>query len=53
MSGVVGYVPRGLEPVILETLARLDAAGRSTRVPAEISATKHGLRVTLLMGSTR
>jgi hypothetical protein len=53
MSGIVGYVPRGLEPVILETLARLDAAGRSTRIPVEISDTKHGLRVTLLMGETR
>ena len=53
MSGVVGYVPRGLEPVILEALARLEAAGRSTRIPAEISDTRHGLRVTLLMGATR
>jgi hypothetical protein len=53
MSGVVGYVPRGLEPVVLEALARLEAAGRSTRIPAEILATKHGLRVALLMGATR
>lgn len=53
MSGVVGYVPRGLEPVILETLARLESAGRSTRIPAEITDTRHGLRVTLLMGATR
>jgi hypothetical protein len=53
MSGVVGWVPRGLEAVIVETLARLDAAGRSTRIPAELSDTRHGLRVTLLMGRTR
>ncbi|GAB3030982.1 hypothetical protein GCM10027052_04230 [Parafrigoribacterium mesophilum] len=53
MSGIVGYVPRGLEPVILEAMARLASAGRSTRIPAEIADTKRGLRVTLLMGATR
>ncbi|MEO7006595.1 MAG: hypothetical protein ABI275_08130, partial [Terrimesophilobacter sp.] len=53
MSGVVGYVPRGLEPVVLEALARLEARGRSTRIPTEITSTKHGLRVMLLMGTTR
>jgi hypothetical protein len=53
MSGIVGYVPRGLEPVILEAMARLESAGRSTRIPARIADTKHGLRVTLLIGETR
>ena len=53
MSSVVGFVPRGLEPVVLEAVTRLEQAGRSTRIPAEISKTKAGLRVTLLMGKTR
>ena len=53
MSGVVGYVPRGLEPLVFEALSRLDSAGRSTRIPAEIAATRNGLRVVLLMGATR
>jgi hypothetical protein len=53
MSGVVGFVPRGLESIALETLARLERAGRNTRIPAEIVKTRHGLRVNLLMGQTR
>jgi hypothetical protein len=53
MSGTVGYVPRGLEPLIIQTLARLEDAGRSTRIPAEIATTRNGLRVVLLMGLTR
>lgn len=53
MSGIVGYVPRGLEPVVLETLSRLELAGHSSRIPARIDKTKNGLRVTLLMGLTR
>ena len=53
MSGIVGYVPRGLEPLVFEALSRLDSAGRSTRIPAEIAATSNGLRVVLLMGRTR
>lgn len=52
MSGTVGFVPRGLEPVVLQTLGRLDDAGRSTRIPAEIASTRNGLRVILLMGAT-
>jgi hypothetical protein len=53
MSGIVGYVPRGLEPIVLQALSRLEMAGRSTRIPAEIAATRNGLRVILLMGRTR
>ncbi|WP_349898326.1 hypothetical protein [Parafrigoribacterium soli] len=53
MSAIVGYVPRGLEPLVIQTLARLDDAGRSTRIPAEIVTTRNGLRVVLLMGLTR
>src|ERR1700710_1500390 len=35
MSGVVGFVPRGLEPVVIEALTRLE--GRSNnRIPATI-----------------
>jgi hypothetical protein len=51
MSGVVGYVPRGLEPVVVEALARLE--GRSeNRIPATITKKGGKLRVVLLMGQT-
>ena len=53
MSGIVGYVPRGLEPIVFETLSRLERNGRFTRIPAEIASTRNGLRVVLLMGATR
>ena len=53
MSGIVGYVPRGLEPLVFEALSRLDSAGRSTRIPAEIVTTRNSLRVVLFMGRTR
>ena len=53
MTGVVGLVPRGLEPVVFEAVSRLEAAGRSTRIPAKVVKTRNGLRVTLLMGKTR
>jgi hypothetical protein len=53
MSGIVGYVPRGLEPIVFQTLSRLEMAGRSTRIPAEIADTRNGLRVVLLIGRTR
>jgi hypothetical protein len=53
MSGIVGYVPRGLEPIVFQALSRLEMAGRSTRIPAEITDTRNGLRVVLLMGRTR
>ncbi|MCU1425986.1 MAG: hypothetical protein JWM51_2277 [Microbacteriaceae bacterium] len=53
MTGIVGFVPRGLEPVMLVALGRLEPAGRPSRIPAEIRRTKTGLRVALLMGKTR
>lgn len=53
MSSLVGYAPRGLEPIVLETLNRLEAAGKSTRIPAEIVKGRGGLRVELLLGLTR
>lgn len=53
MTGVVGYIPRGLEAIALEAVSRLENSGRKTRIPAEIIETKHGLRVELLMGKTR
>lgn len=53
MSGTVGVVPRGLEPLVFEALSRLERAGRSTRIPAQILDTRNGLRVILLMGATR
>lgn len=53
MSGAVGFVPRGLEPLVFETLSRLERAGRSTNIPAQIVDTRNGLRVVLLIGRTR
>jgi hypothetical protein len=52
MSGVVGYVPRGLEPVVIEALARIE--GRSdNRIPASIIKKAGKFRVVLHMGQTR
>lgn len=53
VSGIVGFVPRGLEPIVIEALGRLDRASRSTRIPAVIASTRNGLRLDLLMGRTR
>jgi hypothetical protein len=53
MTGVVGLVPRGLEPVVFEAVTRLESAGRSNRIPATVVKTRHGLRVNLMMGKTR
>ena len=53
MSSIVGFVPRGLEPLVLDAISRLDRASRSTRMPAAIVSTRHGLRIDLLMGQTR
>lgn len=53
LSGVVGYVPRGLEAVPQAALARLRARGRPDRLPAEVVRTRHGLRVDLLIGLAR
>jgi hypothetical protein len=52
MSGIVGYVPRGLEPAVVEALTRIE--GRSdNRIPATILKKGGKLRVVLLMGDTR
>ena len=52
MSGIVGYVPRGLEPAVIEALARIE--GRSNnRIPAVIIKKGGQLRVVLQMGDTR
>jgi hypothetical protein len=53
VSGVVGTVPRGLEPAVAEALVRLERANKPLRIPAEIVTTRRGLRVELLMGQTR
>ena len=53
MTDLVGFVPRGLEAPVLDTLPRLEAVGRSSRIPAAIAKTRHGLRVNLLLGLTR
>jgi hypothetical protein len=52
MSGIVGYVPRGLEAVVFEALARLEKIGKN-RIPGTVERTRAGLRFVLLMGKTR
>ena len=53
VSGVVGWVPRGLESVYDEALSRLDIAGRKQRIPVAVIR-KGGLyRVELLIGETK
>ena len=53
VTGVVGRIPRGLEPVIDEALGRLDGAGKKARIPASVQKTRSGWRVDLLIGRTR
>jgi hypothetical protein len=53
VTGVVGTVPRGLESVVDEALARLDTNGRKVRIPAALKKTRSGWRVDLLIGHTR
>jgi hypothetical protein len=53
VSGVVGVVPRGLEPAFAEALVRLERANKPPRIPAEIVKTRHGLRLEVLIGQTR
>ncbi len=53
VTGVVGTVPRGLEPVVDEALSRLDSAGKKARIPASVAKTRSGWRVDLLIGQTR
>lgn len=53
MTGVMGMVPRGLEPAVIEALVRLDGTSRAQRIPARVDKTRSGLRVVLLMGETR
>lgn len=50
--GPVGMVPRGLEGVVNEAISRLEMSGRKPRIPVEITKTRDGLRVDLLMGRT-
>lgn len=52
MSGIVGYVPRGLEPAVIEALTRLEDRSNN-RIPATIIKKGGKLRVVLLMGDTR
>ena len=53
VTGIVGRIPRGLEPVIDEALGRLDSAGKKARIPASVQKTRSGWRVDLLIGQTR
>ena len=52
MSGIVGFVPRGLEPAVIEAIARLEDK-TDNRIPARIIRKGGKLRVALLMGETR
>ena len=52
MSGIVGYVPRGLEPAVVEAIARLENRA-DNRIPASIIRKGGKLRVVLRMGETR
>jgi len=52
MSGIVGYVPRGLEPAVIEALTRLEDRSNN-RIPATIIKKGGKLRVVLQMGLTR
>jgi hypothetical protein len=52
MSSIVGYVPRGLEPVIANALTRLEGRAND-RIPAQIIRKGGKLRVVLLLGQTR
>lgn len=53
VSGVVGYVPSGLESVYDEALGRLDTQGKKARIPVEIIHKRGLYRVDLLVGLTR
>ncbi len=53
VTGVVGTIPRGMEPVVDEALSRLDGAGKKARIPASVRKTRSGWRVDLLIGQTR
>jgi hypothetical protein len=52
MTGIVGWVPRGLEPAVIEGLSRLENSANN-RIPIEIVKRRGRLRVNLLMGATR
>ncbi|MGV8884017.1 MAG: hypothetical protein ACOH1T_00320 [Microbacteriaceae bacterium] len=52
MSQPVGFVPRGLEAVVLETLGRIEQRGRNVRIPARLTQKGGAWRVELMMGET-
>jgi hypothetical protein len=51
MSGIVGFVPRGLEAVVIDAVARIENRS-DNRIPATIVKKGGALRVVLLMGAT-
>ncbi len=53
VSGPVGSVPRGLEPVVDETLRRLGDTVGKARIPARLVHKRGVYRVELLTGSVR
>lgn len=52
-TGVVGWVPRGLEGVVEAALSRWEEREGKVRLPAAIVKTRHGLRVELQIGATK
>ncbi|WP_150306709.1 hypothetical protein [Planctomonas psychrotolerans] len=52
-SGVVGWIPRGLEGAVEGALARWFEREGKVRLPSRIVKTRHGLRVELQIGLTR
>lgn len=52
-TGIVGYVPRGLESPVEAALGRIADRGPSDRIATEITQGRHGIRVTLKIGLTK
>lgn len=50
LSGVVGFVPHGLEAPVDACLGRLFDRGRGARIPCAIVPTRHGIRLELKIG---
>jgi hypothetical protein len=52
-TGVVGWIPRGLESVVEGALQRWFEREGKVRLPATIVKTRNGLRVDLQVGATK
>lgn len=52
-TGIVGFVPRGLESPVEAALARIADRGQSERIATTIKTGRHGIRVILKIGLTK